>query len=64
MNEENYEEEFQYDVDIDTNDVSEVGDRFVFSIEQFAPSIVPNLNDSVPDTAQRALSFSIFTFWK
>jgi hypothetical protein len=43
-------------------DVSEVGDRFEFSPERFAPSIVPNFNGSVPDAARRALSSGIFSF--
>ncbi len=39
--------------------VSEVGDRFAFSSERFAPSIVPNSKDSVPDVARRALSIDV-----
>jgi hypothetical protein len=44
--------------------VSEVGDRFEFSPERFASSIVPNFNGSVPDAARRALSNGTFSFQK
>jgi len=43
-------------------DVSGVGDRFEFSPERFAPSIVPNFNGRVPEAARRALSNGIFSF--
>ncbi len=42
--------------------VSEVDDRFEFSPERFAPSIVPNLNGSMPDAVRRALANGIFSF--